>query len=119
MELGEFSGDDDGAVSKDGFDVVERFEDAVGGFVEDKSGFDGAPVFEGFATLPLLGGEEAGVAEGVGGEAGAGQGGEHGGSAGNGHDGNAGFEGGLDDAVAGVGDQRRAGVGDDSDGLPA
>ena len=72
MQLREFAGDDDGAISEDGFDVVEGFEDAVGGFVEDERGIDGSPEFESLAPLPLFGGEEAGVAEGVGGEAGAG-----------------------------------------------
>ena len=74
----------------------------MGGFVEHERGFDGSPLLENFAALPLPGGEEAGVAEGVGGESGAGQGGEDGGGTGEWHDGDAGFEGGLDDAIAGV-----------------
>ena len=69
VEFGEFAGEDDGAFTEDGVDVVEGFEDTMGGLIEDECGGGFGPGFERFAALALFGREKAAEGEGVGGQA--------------------------------------------------
>ncbi len=118
VDLGELAGDDDAeAGAEDGFEVGERLEDAVRGFVEDQGAFGlggvGGERFEAGAALAGLLGQEAEELEFGGGQAACDQGAEGGVGAGDGNDRDAGGDGGRGESHAGIADAGHAGIGDD------
>jgi len=117
VKLGELAGDNDGAVAENGGEIIERVENAVGGFVENEGAFIAAELFEELAALGGFGGKESGEEEGRGGESGGGEGGEEGGRSGNGDDGDSGADGGMEQAESGIGNEGGAGIGDKGDAI--
>ncbi len=112
MELGEFAGNDDGAVGSERLlNVIESFEDAVWGFETDGGVVGAGEGFEQRLTFARLWRKKAEEVEGVGGESGRGECGERRGGSGDGDDGDARLDGGGDESITGVGDEGSAGVG--------
>jgi len=117
--LREFAGDEKPALRAEfGFDFIEKFEDAVGGFVENDWGGKGGEFLQAAAARGSLVVEEAFEEESAAfGLAAESDGGGQGAGAGNHGDEQARRADGGGGAGTGIGDARHAGVGDERQGF--
>ena len=112
VDLGQFAGDDNLAIAERGRDIVERFKDAMGRFVEDERGGFVPQGLEQAGALGVFWRKKTGEVELIGGQAGDNQAGKKRRWAGKSFDANGRPDGRSHNAIAGVGKERRTGIGD-------